>query len=304
MSGHPQVLLIDGMSLLVRAAKAAQNMSLLSHNGRDTRTLVAFTGSLVRALNASPWTHVVVAWEGAPDLNWRKQFYPAYKSNRPRHHDDAPVMSIAEELAQEFTEAAGIYQTWESSFEGDDIIASAWRQFHAMPAWPPQMTILSADRDLLQLVDPATSWQAGSGEGLTEYDVRRDWGVEPARLPLLRALAGDASDGIPGIPGIGPARAVKMIDPEKSDLAVIHSMVTTLGLERQAQVYAWWVISNLRDPVLAPEQTLGERCEHAEWHPGRHSEPMQAFLEKWGMNRLRLRMEAGSLPWPPVAAVQ
>ena len=65
------MLLVDGMSLLVRADRAARKMQPLNWDGEDTRTLVAFTGSLVRNLRTDPWTHVVVAWEGMPDLNWR-----------------------------------------------------------------------------------------------------------------------------------------------------------------------------------------------------------------------------------------
>lgn len=293
------MLLVDGMSLLVRADRAARKMQPLNWDGEDTRTLVAFTGSLVRNLRTDPWTHVVVAWEGMPDLNWRKEFYPGYKSNRPQHEDGAPVMSRAEELAQEFIEAAGIYQTWESAMEGDDIVACAWRQFRH---WSHEcrMTVLSADRDLMQLAGPDTVWRPQAGMDYTAAELRETWGVEPARIPLLRALAGDASDGIPGIMNIGPARAAKMIDPAKSDMAVIHSLAVTLGLEKQAQVYAWWVISNLREPVLAPEWTLGERCEHAEWHPLLHAGPLGEFLGRWGLNRLRLRLDAGDLPWAPV----
>jgi 5'-3' exonuclease len=312
MNERPQVLLIDGMGMLVRAAKAAANMSLLSHNGTDTRVLVAFSGSLVRILRAAPWTHVVVAWEGYPELNWRKKFWPEYKSSRPWHRDGAPVMSRGEELAMELIEAAGIHQTWESTMEGDDIIAGAWRQFRAS-GLDPQITIFSADRDLLQLVEPpgwltpaihmsGTVWRSWTNCDVdtTAEHVRATWGAEPARLPLLRALAGDPSDGIPGVMSIGPVKAARMVSGDKPNLAILHSLATTLGLEKQARVYCWWVISELREPVLAPQLDLGERCERAEWHPALHSDAFRAFLRQWGMRRLGSRMDDGDLPWPPV----
>ncbi|MDD5265254.1 MAG: 5'-3' exonuclease H3TH domain-containing protein, partial [Candidatus Bipolaricaulis sp.] len=41
--------------------------------------------------------------------------------------------------------------------------------------------------------------------------VKEKFGVSPAQIPALKALAGDASDNIPGAPGIGPKAAVEIL---------------------------------------------------------------------------------------------
>ena len=298
MAESPQVLLLDGMSLLVRAAKAGAKMSHLSHHGVSTSTLVAFTGSLVRHLRLAPWDYVLVSWEGERQLNWRQRFYPEYKSNRPLHAsgDAAQEMSQDEVLAREFCTAAGLYQAQQANMEGDDIIAAAWRLFRQLDSCP-QITIVSDDRDLLQLTDASTVWRAWTTEVSTAAHVREIYTVRPERLPLLRALAGDSSDGIPGIKGIGPVTAANLIDEDLSDLENIRLWAVKLGLESTLQVFAWWLISDLRHPVLAPRLDLGPRGEAAAWHPDRYRESFREFLAKYGLNRLMIRMEAGDLPW-------
>lgn len=296
----PQVLLVDGMSVLVRAAKAASRIRPLSYRGVPTGTLLMFAGTLARHLAEQAPDYAVICWEGQPALNWRREFYPEYKSNRPAHDDGLPVMSQDEELAQEFCDTAGLHQDTTVTFEGDDIIAAWWRAFRAViPA--ARITILTSDRDLLQLCDEATVCRAWADEVTTAEDVRRVWGVGPERLALMRALAGDASDGIPGVRGYGPSRARAVALAPESPLAVIHSLGPKIGLEQQAEVYAWYVISELREPVVAPELFFEDRGERARWRPEKHSRALREFLGRFGMERMAARLDAGKLPWPPVS---
>lgn len=297
MAESPQVLLLDGMNLLVRSVKAGEKMPNLSHEGVSTGALVAFTGTLVRHLSMAPWDYVLISWEGERKLNWRQRFYPEYKSNRPLHRDDVPLMSRDQELAMEFCDAAGIYQSWQSDMEGDDILAAAWRVFRQQDSCP-QITVVTEDRDLLQLCEVNTVWRAWSMEITTSMHVCETYMVRPARLPLLRALAGDPADGIPGIKGIGTVTAANMLDDHASDLDVIRSLAAKLGLQPMMQVFVWWLISDLRNPVVEPR--LGpadELTANTAWHPGEHTGSMLDFLAKYGMKRLKARLDAGDLPW-------
>jgi 5'-3' exonuclease len=65
--------------------------------------------------------------------------------------------------------------------------------------------------------------------------------VEPALIPDLLALVGDAADGYPGIPGIGPITAAQMVNRygpiesfppealgERRDLALLFKRLATL----------------------------------------------------------------------------
>jgi 5'-3' exonuclease len=287
------------MSVLVRSARAAARVKQLSHEGVTTGPLLMFAGTMVSHLAAAPWDYVVVAWEGLPDLNWRKKFYPAYKSARPAHADDAPLMSHDEELAREFCEAAGLCQDWAAQFEGDDVIAAWWREFRLVRP-DAAITILTSDRDLLQLCDDATVWRAWKNEVMTQGEVYAQYGVQPKRLALLRAIAGDPSDDIPGLKGLGLVKALAIANRPGDPLAVIHSLAAELGIDQLAQLYAWYIITDLQTPVVRPDLGRMERIPRARWKPAEHGRSMRAVLERYGMARMITRLEAGKLPWPGI----
>lgn len=287
------------MSVLVRAAKAAQRIKPLSHQGTETGALMMFIGTLASHLASGAWNYVVVAWEGIPELNWRLEFYPEYKSNRRAGSLVRLVVSRDEELAREFCAAAGLRQDWAAQFEGDDVIAAWWRIFRRnIPG--ARITVLTSDRDLLQLCDEQTQWRAWANEVMTVADVYAIWGVRPERLPLLRALAGDASDGIPGVPGIGLVRATAIASRPDPALAVLHALGDELGPEKQAQAYLWYMISELRETPAQHFPDSGRDCAGALWQPGKSSAELREFLGRFGMKRMTARLDAGKLPWPPV----
>lgn len=298
MSEQPRALLVDGMAVLVRSARAALRMKALSYNDVYTGALLLFAGTLIRHLSEGCWDYVVVAWEGLPGMNWRLARYPAYKSAR---NPWAPSFEMGsdEELAREFCAAGGLLQDWGAKFEGDDVIAAWWRAFRAnLPDAP--VTILTGDQDLIQLCDEQTTCMTGQEGITTAQDVREIFGVEPARMPLLRALAGDPSDGIPGARGIGFGRAEGIARAEGSPLEVIWGHRPLFGTDELLPVIAWYAISELRDPVRRPELDTGEKCSRARWEPLLRPVNMAEFLAKYGLARLGARLEAGKLPWPPV----
>jgi DNA polymerase I len=296
VTGPPHALLIDGMAVLVRSAKAALRMKALSYHDVETGPLMLFAGTLIRHLNERPWDYVVVAWEGIPGMNWRLDLYPPYKSARAPWAP-SPGMTSDEDLAREFCTAGGLHQDWSPRFEGDDIIAAWWRELRLhLPEL--RIKILSSDRDLLQLCDENTIWQTWANEPHDARWVLDTWGTGPERLPLLRAIAGDPSDGIPGLPGIGPQRAIMLANRPGTPAEVINSIGESFGIEAQMHVDTWYAISNLRDPAEQYQPDPGRRGERARWHPEAHGREMRELLGKYGMARLANRMTAGKLPWP------
>ena len=76
------------------------------------------------------------------------------------------------------------------------------------------MTIVSGDRDLLQLADekikiclPKTAKGVTTVYNYYPDDVMKEWNVTPLEFIDLKALMGDTSDNIPGVPGLGPKSA-------------------------------------------------------------------------------------------------
>jgi 5'-3' exonuclease len=284
------------MSVLVRSVKAAARMKQLSHEGVPTGPLMLFIGTLSGHLAVGPWDYVVVAWEGIPSMNWRLERYPEYKSGRLAG-STREDLSTDEELAREFCAAAGLFQDWAAEFEGDDIIAAWWRALRTqLPG--VQIRIVSADRDLMQLTGEDTTWQSSINDPIGADHVRDVWGVEPERLPLLRAIAGDPSDGIPGLRGIGLQRAVLIAGQPETPQEILDGLEYPFGHAARVRAVTWYAISELRDPPVQPECPEGGQVVLARWHPQDHGRQVREVLEKYGMARLGARLAAGNLPWP------
>ena len=77
-----------------------------------------------------------------------------------------------------------------------------------------EVSIVSTDKDLMQLVSPRVELSDGMKDrryGPAEVEER--FGVPPEQMLDLRSLVGDPSDNIPGVKGIGEKGAAKLLGP-------------------------------------------------------------------------------------------
>ena len=97
--------------------------------------------------------------------------------------------------------------------EADDALASAAR-LAAEDERVERVCIWANDKDLAQCVDRDRVVQVDrrAKEIRDSEGVRKKFGVEPALIPDLLALVGDAQDGYPGIRGIGRATAARLLN--------------------------------------------------------------------------------------------
>ncbi len=163
-------------------------------------------------------THIAFVFDKSED-SFRKALYPAYKANRSAPPEDLvpqfPLMRAA-------VRAFGYTPIEMAKYEADDLIATYARQGEALGA---RVTIVSADKDLMQVISPAIAlYDPASGEReerlVGEAEVVDYFGVPPAGVIDVQALAGDSSDNVPGAPGIGVKTAAQLIN-EYGDLETL-----------------------------------------------------------------------------------
>ena len=209
------LLLVDGDNLLMRAAKATERTDLTSDEGEPTAALVAFCGQVGRFIASIDMGRMVVCWDRGHDL--RTSLYPEYKGNRHERPESQHVTD-AFVLARGMLSAADIPQIAVDGFEADDLIAYYARLNGE--SLGSEVAILSADRDLLQLVsDQVTQIRPGvDPEHWGPDQVLGKFGCTPEQYPLVKALMGDKGDNVPGVPGIGEKRAVKHLSSNEWDL--------------------------------------------------------------------------------------
>ncbi|NLO05094.1 MAG: DNA polymerase I [candidate division WS1 bacterium] len=202
-----RVLLVDGHSLFHRAFHALP--PLMTSSGQPTNALYGFLQMLLALLEEEQPGHALVALD-LPGPTFRDEIYEEYKAHRPPS-DDALRAQIP--LLCDVIEALGMASASMPGYEADDIIGTL---AHRAAQEGMKVTIVTGDRDLLQLVDDNVEVLA-TLRGIKDtrrYDpqtVRAEYGFEPRQLIDHKALAGDTSDNIPGVPGIGDKGAKELL---------------------------------------------------------------------------------------------
>ncbi len=202
-----RLIAIDGNSLMYRAFYALPDMT--NKQGVPTGALHGFLGMLVKLIGMKP-SHMLVAFD-LPGKTFRHDSYDAYKAGR-RETPDALKAQMP--MIKELLTRMGIAVIDCPRYEADDILGTFAKRASGigLPA-----LLVTGDRDALQLIDEnvhVLMTKRGISETV-EYDkatIKRDYGLEPAKMVDLKALMGDSSDNIPGIKGIGEKTALKLLE--------------------------------------------------------------------------------------------
>lgn len=209
-----KILLIDGHSILNRAFYGVP--MLTNHQGIHTNAVYGFINIMLKALDDEKADYIAVAFDlKAP--TFRHKLYSEYKGTRkpmPEElHEQVPII-------KEILQAMTIPVITLEGYEADDILGTLSKRSQTAGY---EVSILSGDRDLLQLADthikvrmPKTVKGQTIIENYYPEDVQNKYGVTPAEFIDLKALMGDTSDNIPGVPGIGEKTATAIISKYKS----------------------------------------------------------------------------------------
>lgn len=204
-----KILLIDGHSILNRAFYGLPDLT--NSEGKHTGAVYGFLNILFRILEEEKPDYLTVAFDlHAP--TFRHKIYDAYKGTRKGMPEEL-VEQVP--LMKKMLAAMGVTTVSLEGYEADDILGTIARRSEARGM---EVTILSGDRDLLQLATdkimirlPKTSKGKTVVEDYHAAQVLEKYQVTPPQIIELKALMGDSSDNIPGIPGVGEKTATKMI---------------------------------------------------------------------------------------------
>jgi DNA polymerase-1 len=201
------VHLVDGSGQFYRAFHAIRGLA--TSRGLPTNATYGFTTMLRKMLQDEKPEHVAVLFD-PPGPTFRHEQYAEYKANRPPM-DDALAVQVP--YIRRVCEAFRLPIVEVPGFEADDVIATLARQAVAAGF---KVVIVTADKDMLQLVDPdvVVLNPGREGTGSTRLDgraVEEKWGVPPERVVDVLALVGDAVDNVPGVPGIGEKGARDLV---------------------------------------------------------------------------------------------
>jgi DNA polymerase-1 len=296
----PHLYLVDGSSYIFRAYHRLP--PLTNKHGQPAGAVYGYTtmlwklaGDLTR--DGGP-THMAVILD-ASEHTHRNEMYDQYKAHRPPPPEDLvpqfPLIRVA-------TKAFSIPCIEEEGLEADDIIACYVTAAKAK-GW--RVTIVSSDKDLMQLVEDGAQGRPGvdmldtmNDRRIDEAAVMEKFGVGPEKVGDVLALMGDSVDNVPGVPGVGPKTATQLIQQFGSLEAVLKNAETIAKPKLKQNLIEHADNARLsRELVrLVCDSPLPEPLEDLALK-GIPPEPLQQFLEDQGFKSLLNRLlSGGSVP--------
>jgi len=204
VNSAPQLCLLDGSSYIYRAYYGVRDVA--TSGGMPANAVLGFTRMLLTLLQEQRPDYLAVVFDPPRDGIFRREIYPEYKANR-----DAMPEELALQIPyiRRLLQALNIQALETPGFEADDVIATLARRYAADGV---EVTVVTGDKDLLQIVDDRVSLLDTMKERRSgPREVLDRFGVPPELVADVLGLAGDSSDNIPGVPGIGEKTASELV---------------------------------------------------------------------------------------------
>lgn len=230
-----KLLLIDGSSVAFRAFFALYNQldRFKNTSGLHTNAIYGFHLMLNHLIERIQPTHILVAFD-AGKTTFRTEMYADYKAGRAKTPDE-----FREQFPyiREMLSYLGISYYDLAGYEADDIIGTLDKL--AEKSGDFEVTIVSGDKDLIQLTDHNTVVEI-SKKGVAEFErftpdyLMEKMGITPEQFIDLKALMGDKSDNIPGVTKIGEKTGLKLL-LEHGSLEGIYAQIDTFKASKMKE---------------------------------------------------------------------
>lgn len=200
-----RLYLVDS-SIFIFKAWFAQKLKMQNATGEANHAFIGFSDFVYQLLTEIAPSKLVFAFDESPRQSQRKTVYPEYKANR----SPAPeALKRQFGWCQQWVSLLGISKVSSDQWEADDLIGTLATLHRSEDL---SITILSADKDLTQLIHEGDQWWPFYDARKLDYrSISKKFGVRPEQIADQLALTGDKVDNIPGIPFIGPKTAANLL---------------------------------------------------------------------------------------------
>ena len=286
--------LIDGSGYIFRAYHRLP--PLTNRHGQPAGAVYGFTTMLWKLVDdlhrADGPTHLAVIFD-ASSITFRNEMYDQYKAHRPPPPEDLVPQFP---MIRDATRAFSVPCIEEEGLEADDIIA-CYAKAALAADW--QVTIVSSDKDLMQLIEDGRLdlLDTMNNRRIGRAEVIEKFGVPPEQLGDVLALMGDSVDNVPGVPGIGPKTAAQLIQ-QFGDVEGVLANAGSIAKPKLRQS----LIDHAANARLSRE-LVRLVCDRPLPEPlddlamkGVPPEPLRAFLEEQGFRTLLTRLGGATAP--------
>ena len=196
-----KTLLVDGNSVLQLGFHGLKNFQ---DKNANLGAVFYFLNSLKKLIIEYKFNKVVVSWDGEKNYESRRKIYENYKIKRTNKRlNDEKMESLHSQKVriQQYLEEIFIRQCEFKGYEADDCIA-----FYCLNNNTEEITILSNDRDLTQLVSDKVSLKLLNNPKVIKKGDKIKFEkhfIPVENIKVIKIICGDSSDDISGIKGVG-----------------------------------------------------------------------------------------------------
>ena len=272
-SPNENVLIIDGLNTFIRVFSV---IPTTNDNGTHIGGIVGFLKSIGYTINMFRPTRCIIIWDGKGGSSRRRKMYPEYKAKRKtniRLNRAYDFETIEEERANmirqiqrtiEYLDFLPITMLSIDNVEADDIIAYTAKQVLT----DSNVTIMSSDKDFLQLVDDRISvWSPTKKKLYKPEQVMEEYGIPSHNLLMYRIFDGDKSDNINGVFGYGLKTVLKKLPflQEDKQFSVDDAITEVEELEKHRDImernYDLMQLHNVDISATAKTKTIDKMRE-------------------------------------------
>ena len=258
------ILIIDGLNTFLRSFTMINHMN---PDGHHIGGLTGFLKSVGYAIRMSDPTKVVIVFDGVGGSSARRNLFPAYKANRNTSRmtnysifssKDEEQESINNQISRliQYLQCLPVTVISIDGLEADDIIGYLANKFQAHEE-TARVTIMSADKDFLQLVSPKVHCYSPTKKKIyTPKDVLEEFGVSSNNFLNYKILMGDTSDNIPGISGLGPKKLIKLFPELVSDIKIELDEIISSSADKVDENKLYLAVVERRHQLLINHQLM------------------------------------------------
>ena len=231
---NDHILVVDAMNTLIRSFSLLKAMN---PSGAHVGGLVGFLRSLGYVTRIFDPTRVIIVWDGKGGSANRKNIDPNYKAQRATSRithwglydtKEEETEALIGQLyrTQDYLDCLPVHQVGIEKLEADDIMA--WIAKKASVSNVKKCTIVSSDKDFLQLIDDTIEVYAPvKKKTFTAANIKEELKVLPENYNVVKALLGDNSDNLQGVKGLGIKTLVSEFPKLSTEVTNLDYIFTT-----------------------------------------------------------------------------
>ena len=264
---NSKVLIIDFLNMYLRAWTGSPAMNA---DGAHIGGMTGFLYSMGNAIRLTQATRCIIVADGEGGSARRRKIYPEYKNksrarsvNRAYNfkNEEEEKKSMQSQMVRllQYLKMLPVQIVALEHTEADDVIAYIAQEVFNKPE--QHVTIVSSDKDFLQLVDGRIEvWSPTKKKLYTPSVIFDEYGITPENFLMYRMLDGDPSDNIPGVKGTGLKTMIKYLpmvtENKKVTIEEVLDYSSKSNAEKKKKVSFYTKVSESKDLLYLNEELM------------------------------------------------